>query len=99
MITLATGLLVALIVAVVVLKGILGWGGEISRAQRVGLCMIGAGAVWAAPTRYLGLPPGLGDLLLFLGITTLVLSVFGRSLLTAATDDQPDWPFTTSKEP
>lgn len=81
------------VVATVVTKGVLGWGGAINLPQRIGLCLMGAGLVWAGPSRFLDRPPGLGDLIFVVGIAVHVVATHGPSLWEAVTDDDPDWPF------
>lgn len=93
MIVLLSAIVALAIVATVVLKGVLGWAGSISRTQRVGLCLTGAGLVWAGPARFLDQPPGLGDLLFVVGIAVHVIATHGPSLWMAVTDDDDDWPF------
>lgn len=75
-----TAAVAAAIVALVVLVALCGWAGKVSRPQRVGLCLIAAGLVWAGPGRLQGQPPGLGDLAMLLGILVYGLSVYGRQL-------------------
>jgi hypothetical protein len=41
----------ALIVAVIAVVALLGWGGLLSLTQRLGLASIGAGILWAGPAR------------------------------------------------
>ena len=93
MIAFASAVVAALVVGLVLLKGVLGWGAAISRSQRLALCMIGAGIVWAGPGRYLELPPGLGDLLFVSGIAVHIFAVHGGSLWRAVTEEDPDGPF------
>jgi hypothetical protein len=74
MISIFSAIMAAVVVALVVLKGLLGQG---PKAQRIALCMIGAGIVWAGPTRFLGMSPGLGDLLLVSGIAAHIIALHG----------------------
>jgi hypothetical protein len=73
-------LLAVLAVHLVVLVALFGWAGEVPRAQKVGLCMIAAGLVWAGPGRFSGAPIGLGDLLMLTGILTYGIAVYGKQL-------------------
>lgn len=70
----------AAIVALVVLVALCGWAGRVPRWQRVGLCLIAAGVLWAGPGRLQGAPVSLGDLLMLLGVLVYGLSVYGRQL-------------------
>lgn len=63
---------------------LLGWGGPLPRLQRAGLLMILAGLVWAAIPRFLGQPPGLGDILMMLGLGLYVWAQYRAALLDAA---------------
>lgn len=89
----------AAIVAVVVAVALLGWAGRLSRLERIGLCVLAAGLLWAGPTRFLAKPgPGLGDLLFLAGIGTLLVSIYGRALIAhiEGMDGRQDgrlWPF------
>lgn len=87
MIAVAAAVVALAVVAAVVVKGVLGWGGDIPRLQRLALCLMGAGLVWAGPARFLDLPPGLGDLAFVSGIALHVWAVYGPSLWQAVTDD------------
>ncbi|PLR28161.1 hypothetical protein SGCZBJ_03900 [Caulobacter zeae] len=71
----------ALIVTVIVVVALLGWGGSLSMSQRLGLAAIAAGIVWAGPGRALGREPGLGDALLLLGLLVYLLASYGGALL------------------
>lgn len=71
----------ALIVAVIVVVALLGWGGSLTLSQRLGLAGVAAGIVWAGPGRALGREPGLGDALLLMGLLVYLLATYGRALL------------------
>ncbi|WP_298699174.1 hypothetical protein [uncultured Brevundimonas sp.] len=79
MIAVLSGLVAALIAAVVVVL-MMGWGERLSASQRVGLCAMTAGLVWAGPARFLGHPPGAGDLLFVTGILASLLATHGRAI-------------------
>ena len=70
------GLVIALLFAV----ALVGWGGPLPRLQRWALLMLLAGLVWAAPSRWLGLPPGLGDLMMLTGLLLYIGSQYGAAL-------------------
>ncbi|RZJ19134.1 MAG: hypothetical protein EON91_02755 [Brevundimonas sp.] len=80
MIGMLSAALAAVIVAIVALAGIVGWGGRVSCAQRIGLCVMAAGLVWAGPARFMGYPPGLGDLLFVAGIVIHLGAVYGPAM-------------------
>lgn len=63
---------------------VMGWGGSLSFAQRVGLCAFAAGLAWAGPSRALGRGLGLGDLLMLIGVAVYLSAVYGRALLSHA---------------
>ena len=50
------------------------------RGQRIGLSMMAAGLLWAAPARMMGGAPGLGDLVFLLGLLILLLALYGGPL-------------------
>ena len=76
MIVVLCALIAAVLVGLVVLL-LIGWGGLLTRLQRLGLSTMASGLVLAAVPRLAGNGPGLGDLLflggivLFLGATYL----------------------------
>lgn len=70
------------IVAVVVAVALLGWAGRLSRLERVGLCILAAGLLWAGPTRFLAKPgPGLPDLVFLVGVALLLGATYGRAVV------------------
>lgn len=73
-------LLAAAVVLMVFLIALLGWGGRIRTLERVGLCMMAAGLLWAGPARFLGQPAGLGDLMFLAGLLTLLWAIYGRAV-------------------
>ena len=87
------------IILTVAAVAVLGWAGRLTRLERVGLCVLAAGLVWAGPGRFLSTPgPGLGDLLFLAGIGTLLVSIYGRALIAhiEGMDGRQDgrlWPF------
>lgn len=83
MIAVLCGLLAAVIVVVVVLAALLGWGEQVTRGQRYGLCIMASGLLLAAPARYFqGI--GLADLMFLTGIATALVSRHWRSILKRA---------------
>lgn len=87
------------IILTVAAVAVLGWAGRLTRLERVGLCVLAAGLVWAGPGRFLSTPgPGLGDLLFLAGIATVLASIYGRALVAhiEGLDGRQDgrlWPF------
>ncbi len=72
----------AAIVAVVVAVALLGWAGRLSRLERIGLCVLAAGLLWAGPTRFLAKPgPGLPDLVFLVGVALLLGATYGRAVV------------------
>ncbi len=70
----------AAIVILICLAGIMGWTGRAGRLDRIGLCVMGAGLVWAGPARALDQPAGLGDLLFVSGLLLHLWAVYGPGL-------------------
>lgn len=69
----------ATVAGMVVLTAVMGWGGEVGRWRRIGLCLTGAGLVWAGPSRLLGYPSGIGDLLFLVGLGVHLAALYGRA--------------------
>lgn len=69
----------AVVAAMVVLTAIIGWGGDVGRWRRIGLCLTGASLVWAGPSRLLGYPSGIGDLLFLVGLGVHLTALYGRA--------------------
>lgn len=72
--------LAAVVVLMIAAVALLGWGGVLSQAQRLGLAGIAAGIAWAGPGRALGRGPGLGDLLMLLGLVVYLAATYGPAL-------------------
>lgn len=68
----------AVVAGMVVLTAVMGWGGDVGRWRRIGLCAMGAGLVWAGPSRFLGYPPGLGDLIFLCGLSIHLTALYGH---------------------
>lgn len=68
------------VVSLVVLVAILGWGGAVSQPQRIGLCAMAAGLLWAGPARALGMGVGLGDVLFLAGLLGYLVATYGKAL-------------------
>ncbi|WP_438853180.1 hypothetical protein [Brevundimonas nasdae] len=71
----------AFIVGVVVLAAIVGWGARVTRCQRIGLCVMAGGLVWAAPARLFGAGPGLPDLMFLSGLALYLAARHGRQIM------------------
>jgi len=74
------GLLAAANVAVIVLVAVLGWGGALSLAKRLGLSTLAAGIVWAAPARAIAGAVCLGDVMVWAGLLAYLLDAHGRRI-------------------
>lgn len=68
------------VVAMAVAVSLLGWGGKVGTAQRLGLCLMTAGLVWAAPARFLGHAASLGDLAFLIGLGLYIWSIHGPEI-------------------
>lgn len=77
MIMIVSMLLGGLVVAVVLVVALLGWGGKVGPIQRYALCALAAGLAWAGPARALGMAPGPGDLLFLAGLVVYLLATYG----------------------
>lgn len=84
MIEVLSAAVAALVVGIVVLAAIMGWGERVTRGQRIGLCVMAAGLALAAPARLFGHPPGLGDLMFLSGLAAYLVARHGRSILQRA---------------
>ena len=80
MIAWATTLIAAVVVGMIVLIALFGWGGMMKRLERIGLFMTGAGLLWAGPVRLLGGGVGLGDLIFVLGLGLHLWALYGPAL-------------------
>ncbi len=74
----------AFIVGIVVLAAVIGWGARVTRFQRIGLCVMAAGLVWAAPARLFGAAPGLPDLMFLTGLALYLAARHGRHIMSRA---------------
>lgn len=83
MIAVLCGLLAAVIVVVVVLAALMGWGEQVTRCQRYGLCIMASGLILAAPSRY-SQGIGLADLMFLAGIAVALVSRHWRGILKRA---------------
>lgn len=72
------------IVGIVVLVSLMGWGGKVHWLQRLTLCAIAAGLVWAGPGRMFNWAVGTGDLLFLAGIAGYFLITYGPLIWTRA---------------
>lgn len=61
-------LLAAGLLLVVICLLLLGWGGLLTRTQRIGIALFAAGFVIAAIPRFQGRPPGWGDFIMLVGL-------------------------------
>lgn len=71
----------AFIVGLVVMAAIVGWGARVTRCQRIGLCVMAGGLVWAAPARLFGAGPGLPDLMFLSGLALYLAARHGRQIM------------------
>lgn len=71
----------AFIVGVVVMAAIVGWGARVTRCQRIGLCVMAGGLVWAAPARLFGAGPGWPDLMFLSGLALYLAARHGRQIM------------------
>jgi len=60
---------------------LVGWGGLLSRLQRLGLALFAAGMVLAAIPRFMGRPPGWGDLAMLAGLVLFFAVTYGPKIL------------------
>lgn len=60
---------------------LVGWGGLLSRLQRLGLALFAAGMVMAAIPRFLGHAPGWGDLAMLAGLFLFFAVTYGPQIL------------------
>ncbi|WP_433934397.1 hypothetical protein [Brevundimonas diminuta] len=74
----------AFVVGIVVLAAVIGWGARVTRFQRLGLCVMAAGLVWAAPARLFGAAPGLPDLMFLTGLALYLAARHGRHIMRRA---------------
>lgn len=81
MIGLASAVLAACVVAAVLAVVLFDRRTAPPRGQRVGLTLMAAGLLWAAPARMLGGAPGLGDAIFLLGLLILLLALYGARLI------------------
>lgn len=61
-----------------------GWGGALTRAQRLGLGAFSGGLAWAGVNRMIGRAPGVADLLWLIGLLIYFLATHGRQALRSA---------------
>ncbi|GAA0216058.1 hypothetical protein QOZ96_002467 [Brevundimonas nasdae] len=71
----------AFIVGLVVMAAIIGWGARVTRCQRIGLCVMAGGLVWAAPARLFGAGPGLPDLMFLSGLALYLAARHGKRIM------------------
>ena len=81
MIAWLTAAVAAFVVGLVVLAAVIGWGARVTRCQRIGLCIMAAGLVWAAPARLFGAGPGLPDLMFLSGMALYLAARHGRHIM------------------
>lgn len=78
------GLLACALVAIVGLAAVLGWGGPMTRAQRLGLCGAAAGLVGAGIGRAAQAPVGWFDALFLAGLVLYLAATYGRAIWSRA---------------
>lgn len=88
----AAALLAAGLVAIVMLSAVLGWGGPMTTAQRLGLCATAAGLVGAGIGRAMQGPVGWFDVLFLAGLVLYLGATYGRAIRARAdaADGAPD---------
>lgn len=70
-----------MVVAVIVMAAVLGWGGRIGVLQRVSLCSLAAGLVGAAADRALQRPVGWFDVLFLIGLALYLARSYGPAIV------------------
>jgi hypothetical protein len=60
---------------------LLGWGGLLTRLQRLGLALFVAGMVLAAIPRFMGLPPSWGDFTMLAGLALYFGATYAPKIL------------------
>ncbi len=91
MIAVLCGLLAVVIVAIVFLAALMGWGDRVTRCQRYGLCVMASGLILASVDRFMQ-GVGLADLMFLLGLATYLLNRHLKFILhrADALDGAPD---------
>lgn len=69
------------VVGIVVLAAALGWGGEMSRTLRFGLCAMAAGLVGAGVSRAMQAPVGWFDVLFLVGLVVYLARSYGPAII------------------
>lgn len=82
MITWLSAAVAAFVVGIVLLAAVIGWGARVTRFQRIGLCVMAGGLVWAGPGRLFGLAPGLPDLMFLSGLALYLAARHGHHIMT-----------------
>lgn len=86
------------VVSIVVLAALIGWGARVTRYQRIGLMVMAAGLIWAAPARLFGAGPGIPDLMFLGGLALYLCARHGPHImvrvdrLDGVEDGQVKWP-------
>lgn len=81
MMVLALSLVAAGVLVATVCLLLLGWGGLLTRSQRLGLALFAAGMVLAAIPRFMGQPPSWGDLIMLVGLGLFFVATYGPKIL------------------
>lgn len=68
------------VVVIIVLAALLGWGGAMTTAQRVGLCAIAAGLIGAGIGRATQAPVGWFDTLFLGGLAVYLAATYGPGI-------------------
>lgn len=71
-------------VGIVILAAVMGWGGEMSRTLRLGLCAMAAGLVGAGVSRAMQAPVGWFDVLFLVGLVVYLARTYGPAILKRA---------------
>lgn len=81
---LLAGLAGGAVVGIVILAAVMGWGGEMSRTLRIGLCAMAAGLLGAGIGRAVQAPVGWFDVLFLVGLAVYLARTYGPAILKRA---------------
>lgn len=81
MIAWMTAVAAVIVVGIVALAAVVGWGARVTRFQRIGLIVMAAGLTWAAPARLFGATPGMPDLMFLSGLALYLCARHGAHIM------------------